>query len=320
MNEIESTNTERNTDSKRAYHNPVMLNECIEGLNLQEGGIYIDVTFGGGGHTKAILQKLAGKGKLYGFDQDPDAKVNAEAITDKAFTFVEANFRDMQKYMRLHGIDKVDGILADLGVSSHQFDTAERGFSIRFDAPLDMRMRPQGELTAAKILKEYHADELHKIFGMYGEVKNAKTLASQIVRDRVRSNMETVDDFKKSLSKLAPKGAENKYFAQAFQALRIEVNQELEALQEFLEQAVLMLKPGGRLVVMSYHSLEDRLVKNYIQKGKFGGDEEKDFYGNVIKPFEAINKKPIEAGQAELERNNRSRSAKLRIAERLVNS
>ena len=319
MNENESHNVDRTTQSNRPYHNPVMLQECIEGMNLKEGGVYIDVTFGGGGHSKAILKKLAGKGKLYSFDQDPDAKVNALEIDDSSFTFVEANFRDMQKYMRLYGIDKVDGILADLGVSSHQFDTAERGFSIRFDAPLDMRMRPQGELTAAKILKEYHADELHKIFGMYGEVKNAKTLASQIVRDRVRSSMDTVDDFKKSLSKLAPKGGENKYFAQAFQALRIEVNQELEALQDFLEQSVTIIKPGGRLVVMSYHSLEDRLVKNYIQKGKFGGDEEKDFYGNVIKPFEAINKKPIEPGEAELERNNRSRSAKLRIAER-VNS
>jgi len=319
MNETEPHDITHSIPTGRPYHLPVMLKECIEGLNIQEGGVYIDVTFGGGGHTKAILEKLDGKGKLFGFDQDPDAKVNAAPIKDSAFTFVEANFRDMQKYMRLHGIDKVDGILADLGVSSHQFDTAERGFSIRFDAPLDMRMRPQGELTAAKILKEYHADELHKIFGMYGEVKNAKTLASQIVRDRVRSSMDTVEDFKKSLNKLAPKGGENKYFAQVFQALRIEVNKELEALEEFLQQSVTMLKPGGRLVVMSYHSLEDRLVKNYMQKGKFGGDEEKDFYGNVIKPFEALNKKPIEAGPAELERNNRSRSAKLRIAERINN-
>ena len=299
------------------YHNPVMLNECLEGLNLREGGVYVDVTFGGGGHSKAILERLAGKGKLFSFDQDPDAKVNAEAIKDSSFTFVEANFRHIQKYLRFYGIEKVDGILADLGVSSHQFDTAERGFSIRYDAPLDMRMSPLIDKSAAHILNTYHAEELHKIFGMYGEVKNAKTLASQIVVDRVKTGLKTVEDLKKTLSRLAPRGAENKYFAQVFQALRIEVNQELEALKEFLEQTTVVLRPGGRLVVMSYHSLEDRLVKNFIQKGKLSGEEEKDFYGNVLKPFEAINKKPIEPGEEEIKRNNRSRSAKLWIAERI---
>jgi 16S rRNA (cytosine1402-N4)-methyltransferase len=296
------------------YHIPVMLSECLKGLNLKAGGVYVDVTFGGGGHSKAILEKLQGKGKLFGFDQDEDAKANAAQIEDSSFTFVEANFRHMQKFLRLYGADKVDGILADLGVSSHQFDTAERGFSIRFDANLDMRMNQRDAVTAAKILNEYPEGELHKLFGMYGEIRNAKTLAAQVVQDRTRSKIETVEDFKTVLRKLAPRGAENKYFAQAFQALRIEVNKELEALEEFLEQTAAVLKPGGRLVVMSYHSLEDRLVKNFIQKGKFSGDEEKDFYGNVLKPLDAINKKPIEPSEEEQKINTRSRSAKLRIA------
>jgi len=296
------------------YHIPVMLSECLEGLNLKAGGVYVDVTFGGGGHSKAILEKLQGKGKLFGFDQDEDAKANAAQIEDSSFTFVEANFRHIQKFLRLYGADKVDGILADLGVSSHQFDTAERGFSIRFDANLDMRMNQRDAVTAAKILNEYPEGELHKLFGMYGEIRNAKTLAAQVVQDRTRSKIETVEDFKTVLRKLAPRGAENKYFAQAFQALRIEVNKELEALEEFLEQTAAVLKPGGRLVVMSYHSLEDRLVKNFIQKGKFSGDEEKDFYGNVLKPLDAINKKPIEPSEEEQKINTRSRSAKLRIA------
>lgn len=296
------------------YHIPVMLSECLEGLNLKAGGVYVDVTFGGGGHSKAILEKLQGKGKLFGFDQDEDAKANAAQIEDSSFTFVEANFRHLQKFLRLYGADKVDGILADLGVSSHQFDTAERGFSIRFDANLDMRMNQRDAVTAAKILNEYPEGELHKIFGMYGEIRNAKTLAAQVVQDRTRSKIETVEDFKTVLRKLAPRGAENKYFAQAFQALRIEVNKELEALEEFLEQTAAVLKPGGRLVVMSYHSLEDRLVKNFIQKGKFSGNEEKDFYGNVLKPLDAINKKPIEPSEEEQKINTRSRSAKLRIA------
>jgi 16S rRNA (cytosine1402-N4)-methyltransferase len=296
-----------------------MLSECLEGLNLKAGGVYVDVTFGGGGHSKAILEKLQGKGKLFGFDQDEDAKANAAQIKDSSFTFVEANFRHMQKFLRLYGADKVDGILADLGVSSHQFDTAERGFSIRFDANLDMRMNQRDAVTAAKILNEYPEGELHKLFGMYGEIRNAKTLAAQVVQDRTRSKIETVEDFKTVLRKLAPRGAENKYFAQAFQALRIEVNKELEALEEFLEQTAAVLKPGGRLVVMSYHSLEDRLVKNFIQKGKFSGDEEKDFYGNVLKPLDAINKKPIEPSEEEQKINTRSRSAKLRVASRIKN-
>ncbi len=298
------------------YHVPVMLSECLEGLHIQPEGVYVDVTFGGGGHSKAILEKLGSKGRLFGFDQDQDAKANAEAMDNRSFTFIEANFRHLQKFLRLYGAEKVDGILADLGVSSHQFNTAERGFSTRFDAHLDMRMNTMGSMTAAKVLNEYSEEQLHKLFGMYGEVKNARTLATEVVRERVRKKIDTVEDFKNAIRKLAPKGGENKYFAQVFQALRIEVNDELGALQEFLEQSALVLKPGGRLVVLSYHSLEDRLVKNFIQKGKFSGDEEKDFYGNVLKPLEAVNKKPMEPTQEEIERNSRARSAKLRIAEK----
>lgn len=298
------------------YHVPVMLSECLEGLHIQPEGVYVDVTFGGGGHSKAILEKLGPKGRLFGFDQDQDAKANAEAMDNRSFTFIEANFRHLQKFLRLYGAEKVDGILADLGVSSHQFNTAERGFSTRFDAHLDMRMNTMGSMTAAKVLNEYSEEQLHKLFGMYGEVKNARTLATEVVRERVRKKIDTVEDFKNAIRKLAPKGGENKYFAQVFQALRIEVNDELGALQEFLEQSALVLKPGGRLVVLSYHSLEDRLVKNFIQKGKFSGDEEKDFYGNVLKPLEAVNKKPMEPTQEEIERNSRARSAKLRIAEK----
>ncbi len=293
-----------------------MLNECIAGMQVCEGGLYVDATFGGGGHSKAILAKLKGKGKLLGFDQDADAKKNALDIEDPNFVFVDANFRHLQKYLRLFGIEKVDGILADLGVSSHQFDTAARGFSTRFDASLDMRMNQSESATAASILNEYSESELHKIFGMYGEIRNARTLATQVVQERIKSPIRTVEDFKNILRKLAPRGAENKYFAQAFQALRIEVNRELDALREFLMQTADVLKPEGRLVVMSYHSLEDRLVKNFIQKGKFSGDEEKDFYGNVLKPFEAVNKKPIEPSETEQKENPRSRSAKLRIAKR----
>jgi 16S rRNA (cytosine1402-N4)-methyltransferase len=307
-------NTLHTTEKK--YHIPVMLNECIAGMQVCEGGLYVDATFGGGGHSKAILAKLKGKGKLLGFDQDADAKKNALDIEDPNFVFVDANFRHLQKYLRLFGIEKVDGILADLGVSSHQFDTAARGFSTRFDASLDMRMNQSESATAASILNEYSESELHKIFGMYGEIRNARTLATQVVQERIKSPIRTVEDFKNILRKLAPRGAENKYFAQAFQALRIEVNRELDALREFLMQTADVLKPEGRLVVMSYHSLEDRLVKNFIQKGKFSGDEEKDFYGNVLKPFEAVNKKPIEPSETEQKENPRSRSAKLRIAKR----
>jgi 16S rRNA (cytosine1402-N4)-methyltransferase len=298
------------------YHQPVLLEECIEGLQIKPGGTYVDITFGGGGHSRAILEKLNG-GKLFAFDQDADAAENAKQIDHPAFTFIEANFRHIRRYLKLYGASQVDGILADLGVSSHQIDSAERGFSTRFQADLDMRMDRAAPLTAKTVVNTYTEDRLHKIFGMYGEVKNAKTLAATLVKERFSRPIGTVNDLKGILGKFAPRGRENKYYAQVFQALRIEVNEELRVLEEFLEQSVQVLNPGGRLVVMSYHSLEDRLVKNFINKGKFSGEVEKDMYGNVQLPWRPVNKKPIEASEEEVARNNRARSAKLRIAERL---
>ncbi|MGV3559781.1 16S rRNA (cytosine(1402)-N(4))-methyltransferase RsmH [Larkinella arboricola] len=302
------------------YHEPVLLQACIEGLNLKPGGTYVDVTFGGGGHSREILRQLQpgpdSEGRLIVFDQDPDARANADAIDDPRLTFVAANFRHLKRYLRLYKIDYVDGILADLGISSHQIDTPERGFSTRFDADLDMRMSQSGELTARKVINDYPEDQLHKIFGMYGEVINARTLASVIVSSRVNRSIETVNDLKAVLQRYAPRGKEYKYFAQVFQALRIEVNQELATLEEFLTQVPEVLAPGGRLVVMSYHSLEDRLVKNFIRSGNFRGDVEKDLYGNELKPLQSITRKPIEASAEEVDRNPRARSAKLRIAEK----
>ena len=292
-----------------------MLQECIEGLNINPDGIYVDVTFGGGGHSSEILKYLSKSGRLIAFDQDADAQRNI--IKDDRLTFVDQNFRYLKNNCRLQGALPVDGILADLGVSSHQFDQPERGFSTRFDAELDMRMDQEGTLTAKHVINNYTEDQLHKIFGIYGEIKNAKTLAKTLITARLNQPLETISDFKSAIEKIIPKGKENKYLAQAFQAIRIEVNQELEALEEFLLQTTEVLKPGGRLVVMSYHSLEDRLVKNYIAKGKFSGEVEKDFYGNSIKPMEAISRKAIIATEEEVIQNNRARSAKLRIAVKL---
>lgn len=307
--------TENNT-----YHNPVLLNECLDGLNIKPGGIYVDVTFGGGGHSRAILQRLEpgprSPGRLLAFDQDPDARVNAQAIGDSRLTFVAANFRYLQRYLRLYGVRQVDGILADLGISSHQIDTPERGFSTRFNADLDMRMNQQGERTAGDVLNQSTEEQLHKILGMYGEITNARTAASAIVSGRLNRPLKTVNDLKAVLQRYAPRGKENKYFAQVFQALRIEVNEELKVLEEFLLQVPEVLSPGGRLVVMSYHSLEDRLVKNFINKGKFQGEVEKDLFGNDLKPLQALTRKPIEASDEEVGHNPRARSAKLRIAEK----
>ncbi|EHQ25688.1 16S rRNA (cytosine(1402)-N(4))-methyltransferase RsmH [Mucilaginibacter paludis] len=294
------------------YHNPVMLAECIEGLNINPEGTYVDVTFGGGGHSREILKHLGPQGKLIAFDQDVDAQANA--IDDERFVFVDQNFRYLKNFCRLHGAIPVDGILADLGVSSHQFDKAERGFSTRFDADLDMRMDQSATQTAKDIVNTYAEADLHRIFGMYGEIQNAKTLARTIVTARLNSPINTIADLKGAIATLIPRGKENKYLAQVFQALRIEVNQELEALQEFLKQTVEVLAPGGRLVVMSYHSLEDRLVKSFIAKGKFSGELEKDIYGNDDRPFEAVSRKAITATEDEIKLNNRARSAKLRIA------
>jgi 16S rRNA (cytosine1402-N4)-methyltransferase len=298
------------------YHEPVLLQACIDGLHLQPGGTYVDITFGGGGHSREILRQLEG-GRLFGFDQDADARANAQAIQDSRLTFVASNFRNIKRYLRLYKADQVDGILADLGISSHQIDTPERGFSTRYDAELDMRMNQQAERTARQVVNEYSEADLHRILGMYGEITNARTAAATLVSARSNRPLKTVNDLKAALQRLAPRGKENKYFAQVFQALRIEVNEELQALEEFLQQVPDILKPGGRLVVMSYHSLEDRLVKNFINKGKFQGEVEKDLFGNEIKPLQAITRKPIEATPDEIARNPRARSAKLRIAEKI---
>ena len=297
------------------YHIPVLLKECIEGLNINPSGVYVDVTFGGGGHSKEILKNLGKDGVLIAFDQDPDAQANK--IDDPRFVFVDQNFGFLKNNLRLLGYKQVDGILADLGVSSHQFNEPSRGFSTRFDADLDMRMDKQRMLTAAVVLNTYDEDRLHKIFGIYGEVKNAKSLARTIVTSRMEQPFHTLADFKRIIAAHIPKGKENKYLAQVFQALRIEVNGEIEVLEDFLAQTASVLGPGGRLVVMSYHSLEDRPVKNFIAKGKFRGEVEKDFFGNEQKPFRAITRKAIVADEAEVALNGRSRSAKLRIGERI---
>lgn len=292
-----------------------MLQECIDGLAIKPNGIYVDLTFGGGGHSKEILKHLT-NGKLYCIDQDDDAKKESEFIENNQFEFVNANFRHLKKYLRLYGVKEVDGILADLGISSHQIDVPERGFSTRFDAALDMRMDQNSELTAEEIINEYSEKELVDLLSRYGEVRNARTLAAAIVSERVKGRIKTVDELKQILDKYAKRGRQFKYYAQVFQALRIVVNDEMGALEEMIEQATDILKPGGRFVVMSYHSLEDRPVKNYFSKGKFEGEVEKDFYGNMIRPLEPITRKPVIASEEEIKLNNRARSAKLRIAER----
>jgi 16S rRNA (cytosine1402-N4)-methyltransferase len=302
---------------ENTYHTSVMLHECIDGLHIDPAGTYVDVTFGGGGHSKAILAKLGPEGRLFSFDQDPDAWEQAEKIDDERLTLITANFRYLEKYLRLHRVKEVDGILADFGVSSFQLDAPERGFSIRFDGPLDMRMGPSASMTAAELLNSYSAAELQRILGMYGEVKNARTLAQAIIQARTRKPLETTQEFKEILNKLAPKHREFKYFAQVFQAIRIEVNQELAVIEEFLAQAPAVLKPAGRLVIMSFHSLEDRLVKNFIKAGNVQGKEDKDLFGVVHRPLESVIRKPITASEEELKLNPRSRSAKLRIASKL---
>lgn len=299
-----------------SYHKPVMLKECIEALNINPEGTYVDVTFGGGGHSMAILENLKG-GKLISFDQDEDAKKQAELIQSRSFTFCQANFMYMKKYLKLNGVTHVNGILADLGISSHQIDSPERGFSTRFDGPLDMRMDQKGGTSAADLLNTYSEADLHKILGMYGEIKNARTAAKMIVQQRVNKPFSRTEDLKAALQPIAPRGKEFKYFAQVFQALRIEVNTEMKALEDFLHQCGEVMAQSGRLVVMSYHSLEDRMVKNFIKTGKVFGEVEKDFYGNEIKPFEAVTRKPVETSEEEVESNNRARSAKLRVAERI---
>ncbi len=298
-----------------SYHISVMLNECLEGLKIRPDGVYLDVTFGGGGHSKAILNKLGPQGKLIAFDQDSDAIENSKDIQDERFTMIQTNFRHLSKYLRLYGIEKVDGILADFGVSSHHLDDPSRGFSFRFEGPLDMRMNQDSPLTAAKVLNDYSMEDLHKIFGIYGEIKNAKTLAQAVVQNRNIQPFETTNHFRELLNALAPKFKEFKYFAQAFQAIRIEVNEELKVIEEFLLQAPDILTKNGRLCILTFHSLEDRLVKNFFKSGDFQGREKKDLYGNNLRPLNPVNRKPILASEEELKLNTRSRSAKLRIAE-----
>lgn len=295
------------------YHNPVLLKETVDGLNIQPDGIYVDVTFGGGGHSKEILSRLGANGKLFAFDQDEDAWANA--LPDEKFTLIQENFRYIKRFLRFHGVKQVDGILADLGVSSHQFDVPERGFSTRFDADLDMRMSKRNELDASKVINEYDEANLKRVFLDYGELKAAPALARTIIEARERATIKTTDELKIVLNKYLPEQFKNKILAQIYQAVRIEVNQEMEVLKEFLEQSLEILKPEGRLSVISYHSLEDRLVKRFMKNGLFEGEPERDFFGNFSVPFKNIGKL-IVPSEAEIKLNNRARSAKLRIAEK----
>ena len=297
------------------YHLPVMLNECIEGLNIRPDGTYVDATFGGGGHSRAILSHLGEGGRLIAFDQDADALVNA--LDDSRFTLLNENFRHMKSFLRLHGVRSVDGVLADLGVSSHQFDVAERGFSTRLNGELDLRMDRRQEMTARDLVNSASEEELTRMLRLYGELPNAYQMAKAICRARMEKEIVTTFDLRDAVSRHLPRGMENKYLAMLFQALRIEVNGELEALKEMLQQSVDVLVPGGRLVVMSYHSLEDRLVKNFFKAGNFEGEVEKDFYGNPIVPLKPVVRKAVTASEEELQVNSRARSAKLRVAEKL---
>lgn len=301
-------------DVKQTYHVPVLLEESIDGLNLKKGGIYVDVTFGGGGHSKEILRRMDKSCKLYSFDQDEDAERNI--VHDERFTFVRSNFRYLKNFLKYYGVEEVDGILADLGVSSHHFDDSERGFSFRFDGKLDMRMNKRAGMTAADILNNYDEEKLSDIFYLYGELKNSRKLASLIVKRRSVKPFDTIGDFLETVKPLYGKEREKKEMAKVFQALRIEVNQEMEALKEMLYSATEMLRPGGRLSVITYHSLEDRMVKNIMKTGNIEGKMEQDFFGNVKTPYKTINNKVIVPDDDEIETNPRSRSAKLRIAEK----
>ncbi|MCR5014144.1 MAG: 16S rRNA (cytosine(1402)-N(4))-methyltransferase RsmH [Bacteroidales bacterium] len=295
------------------YHIPVLLNECMDGLNINPEGAYADVTFGGGGHSRAIMERLT-TGHLYAFDQDEDAARNV--IDDERFTFVPQNFSYFKNFIQMYHQGKIDGVIADLGVSSHQFDTPEKGFSTRFEGHLDMRMSQANPVDAATVVNTYDQAELSRVFSLYGELANAYLIASDIVMARDHEPIETTTQLKEAIRARLPRGKENKTLAQVFQALRIEVNHEMDALNSFLSQCADVLKPGGRLVVLSYHSLEDRLVKNFIKTGNAEGVEEKDFFGNPLTPYKIINRKPIVPSDEEVERNSRARSAKLRVAER----
>ncbi len=295
------------------YHNPVLLQTSVDGLNIKPDGVYVDVTFGGGGHSREILSRLGPDGKLFAFDQDEDALANT--IRDERFSLINENFRFIKRFLRFYGVKSVDGILADLGVSSHQFDVAERGFSTRFDAELDMRMSQKNDLNAYRVVNEYDDANLKRVFLDYGELKNAPALSRTIIEAREYQPISTTNELKDVLAKYLPEKVRNKVLAQIYQAIRIEVNQEMDVLKEFLEQSLEILNPGGRLSVISYHSLEDRLVKRYIKNGMFEGEPERDFFGNYSVPFKIIDKL-IVPNNAEIKINNRARSAKLRIAEK----
>ncbi|TDE29721.1 16S rRNA (cytosine(1402)-N(4))-methyltransferase RsmH [Flavobacterium ranwuense] len=296
------------------YHNPVLLQASVDGLNIRPDGIYVDVTFGGGGHSKEILKRLGPNGKLFAFDQDEDALANS--LLDERFTLINENFRFIKRFLRFYGVKSVDGILADLGVSSHQFDVPERGFSTRFDAGLDMRMSQKNDLNAYRVVNEYDDVNLKRVFLDYGELKNAPALARTIIEAREEQPIKTTDELKEVLARYLPERVRNKILAQIYQAIRIEVNQEMDVLKEFLEQSLEILNPGGRLSVISYHSLEDRLVKRFVKNGMFEGEPERDFFGNFSVPFKTVGKL-IVPDNAEIKENNRARSAKLRIAEKI---
>ncbi len=297
------------------YHTPVLLQPCIDALRIKEGGNWVDVTFGGGGHSRAILSALNGTGHLYSFDQDSDAFNNRPADTN--FTFVYSNFRFLKNWMRYYGVEQLDGLLADLGVSGHHFDDAARGFTFREDGPLDMRMNGKATVSAADIVNNYPGEDLTRLFRLYGELNNARRIADTILRARAAAPITTISRFLETIAPTVNKATQKKDLAKIFQALRIEVNHEMEALEAMLSQATELLRPGGRLVVLTYHSLEDRMVKNIIKSGNIEGKITQDFYGNVIKPLRAINNKVITPSDQELQENPRSRSAKLRIAEKI---
>ena len=296
------------------YHNPVLLKETVDGLDIKPDGVYVDVTFGGGGHSREIMSRLGPNGKLFAFDQDEDAQANV--IQDDRFTLIPENFRFLKRYLRFYGIKEVDGVLGDFGVSSHQFDVAERGFSTRFDAELDMRMNQKSAVSAYNVVNEYEEQQLKKMFFDYGELKNAGALANTIVNARRDNSIKSTEQLKQVLSRFLPAHKSNKILAQIYQAIRIEVNQEIDVLKEFLEQTLEVLRPGGRLSVISYHSLEDRLVKRFIRNGMFEGEPERDMFGNFEVPLKAVGKLIVPT-EEEIEVNNRARSAKLRIAEKL---
>ncbi|WP_417356643.1 16S rRNA (cytosine(1402)-N(4))-methyltransferase RsmH [Flavobacterium sp.] len=296
------------------YHNPVLLKETVDGLDIKPDGVYVDVTFGGGGHSREIMSRLGPNGKLFAFDQDEDAQANV--IQDDRFTLIPENFRFLKRYLRFYGIKEVDGVLGDFGVSSHQFDVAERGFSTRFDAELDMRMNQKSAVSAYNVVNEYEEQQLKKMFFDYGELKNAGALANTIVNARRDNSIKSTEQLKQVLSRFLPAHKSNKILAQIYQAIRIEVNEEIDVLKEFLEQTLEVLRPGGRLSVISYHSLEDRLVKRFIRNGMFEGEPERDMFGNFEVPLKAVGKLIVPT-EEEIEVNNRARSAKLRIAEKL---